>query len=233
MKYSKIKVKELLSGDLGNVSTDENYKNLLFNKNVSNNLLLEDICFENCMFDNIDFGNIKLVNVSFVNCYLKNCDLSNQVFDKQFFSKVDFENCKLRFGLEYFPMPFSFKEKMYFYSKNFFTFPAITVLTYRIKEFVNGQKKEIYIPQNDFYYTDEEVLEKLMLIKEPFSKNRIKNIKEINDFAKENDINIIFYFVPVEPKPPAPLVVSSKSDTSVSSGSSTGFIIICATLSNG
>ena len=30
MKYSKIKVKELLSGDLGNVSTDENYKNLLF-----------------------------------------------------------------------------------------------------------------------------------------------------------------------------------------------------------
>lgn len=95
MKYSKIKVKELLSGDLGNVSTDENYKNLLFNKNVSNNLLLEDICFENCMFDNIDFGNIKLVNVSFVNCYLKNCDLSNQVFDKQFFSKVDFENCKL------------------------------------------------------------------------------------------------------------------------------------------
>lgn len=108
-----------------------------------------------------------------------------------------FENCKLRFGLEYFPMPFSFKEKMYFYSKNFFTFPAITVLTDRIKEFVNGQKKEIYIPQNDFYYTDEEVLEKLMLIKEPFSKNRIKNIKEINDFAKENDINIIFYFVPV------------------------------------
>ena len=43
MKYSKIKVKELLSGDLGNVSTDENYKNLLFNKNVSNNLLLEEI----------------------------------------------------------------------------------------------------------------------------------------------------------------------------------------------
>ena len=41
MKYSKIKVKELLSGDLGNVSTDENYKNLLFNKNISNNLLLE------------------------------------------------------------------------------------------------------------------------------------------------------------------------------------------------
>ena len=83
MKYSKIKVKELLSGDLGNVSTDENYNNLLFNNNVSNNLLLEDICFENCMFDNIDFGNIKLVNVSFVNCYLKNCDLSNQVFDKK------------------------------------------------------------------------------------------------------------------------------------------------------
>ena len=46
MKYSKIKVKELLSGDLGNVSTDENYKNLLFNKNVSTNLLLEDICFK-------------------------------------------------------------------------------------------------------------------------------------------------------------------------------------------
>lgn len=108
-----------------------------------------------------------------------------------------FENCKLRFGLEYFPMPFSFKEKIYFYSKNFFTFPAITVLSDRIKEVVNSQKEEIFISQNDFCLSDEEILEKLPVIKDSFNMNRIKDIKEINDFAKENNINIVFYFVPV------------------------------------
>ena len=44
---------------------------------------------------------------------------------------------------------------------------------------------------------------------------------------------LFYYFVPVEPKPPSPRSVSESSLTSVTVGTITGAITICATLSNG
>lgn len=102
MKYSKIKVKELLSGDLGNVSTDENYKNLLFNKNVSNNLLLEDICFENCKLMGVSLIDTFLKNISFKDCNcqyinlfeskINNFVIENSIFCDSCFSEAEFKN---------------------------------------------------------------------------------------------------------------------------------------------
>lgn len=87
--------------------------------------------------------------------------------------------------------------------------------------------------------------------KRPILADKVKMLSLMSDgliFLK-SDINILlkfcscfkidesrflfYYFVPVEPKPPSPRSVSESSLTSVTVGTITGAITICATLSNG
>ena len=74
-------------------------------------------------------------------------------------------------------------------------------------------------------------------IRELFEKSSIKNICFSSCYPslrrRRNSVQLQAGYLPVEPKPPSPRSVSESSVTSSISGSSTGIITICATLSCG
>ena len=74
-------------------------------------------------------------------------------------------------------------------------------------------------------------------IRELFEKSSIKNFCFSSCYPslrrRRNSVQLQAGYLPVEPKPPSPRSVSESSVTSSISGSKTGIITICATLSCG
>lgn len=107
--------------------------------------------------------------------------------------------CKSRTSVQFYPVPYSFKEKIYFYTKNFLTFPFFTIIKDKITTLMPKSANEIpderYKP--DFNYTDEEVIYRLPMVKNPFVQERLEEIKKITDLCKRNNIDVFFYFTPV------------------------------------
>ncbi len=104
------------------------------------------------------------------------------------------EICNVRPGFEYYPLPQSLEEKLFYYSKNFFSIPTLSIIQRKI-ESLQAQNQD-FQPKPISELTQEEIKEMLPVSSLEILPERFEEIKEINDLAKENNINIIFVYIP-------------------------------------
>lgn len=98
--------------------------------------------------------------------------------------------CSQRYGIEYFPTPQSTKEKLYFYTKNFFSLPIANLIKNQIEQLHQEPQKALKdLSTEDITYI-------LPISSQEVLAERFSEITEIKNFAKQNNLNITFIYLP-------------------------------------
>ncbi len=111
--------------------------------------------------------------------------------------------CKARPSIDLYPVPMNFEEKIYFFGNYLCVFPVFGKISNKIQKIFHKTAIIDDIPinvnsrDNSFSMSKKELKYRLPMIENKFPPEKLNEIARISDFAKQNNINLIFFISPV------------------------------------